>query len=643
MENNTVIQQEIVKSIKDAIDFADLLVIDTCSWVDVHGPLSQFSFRILDTTLRQSGKHVAVPQEVYEELKKLCKQPEKDDTVRTWAKVAVQMIKAKHFAAGSAKTLQIYGCDKLKSHADARILSVFDEFYPEYDILVLTQDRDLAMDLLSRAQTRSVKHKSARILYVDKVGVWRPCKPVNDGLEPHPFAWGRNVSDLSREERVLFPESTECPLTDGHGRSITLGKRLGSGGEGIVYTVDDKRVAKLYKAISPMRDAKLRRMIANPPPSAEGLAYPTDIILDEQRTTLGCLLPRAQGKSLHDILRIDAATMKPAILRECPHFQRHHIVEIALAIVRHVQSLHRHGVILGDLNQDNILVELPKDEQSSVKVWLVDLDSAQVEDFPSLVQKEDFVAPWKIAEQKIEQLKLKKIEDDGFALAVLLFLILMTETMPYQCRNLEYTEAARDGLFPYATPKTRRKWLPPNQLLAQFRWEEFPVELRGRFCAIFDKKGYWFKRQSTPEPSTWLPLLLTYRDFLLTSKTIDAFEFGQGDILKCKECGITYIDSTGTLQQYCPICRSKTRTCNKCGAKEPTTWEGEIFYCTSCKKNHQQKKETRVVDWRISPFTQSSIDSIDSESSDAFVSGGHLLYEEHKTGKYNPDFNPIYD
>lgn len=605
-------------SIRAAVDFADLLIIDTCSWLDEHGPLSEPTHSILLKTLSTRGKHVAVPLEVFGELRKIRDDPERDATLQARAKEAYRQIKTTHRASGRARLFVVYSDGKTKGHADARLLALFEMYYTTHKIVVVTQDRALGADLLARSQTRSVRHKPALILYIHKDGTWQDCSP--------PFMTGLRVkvSTLSTKTRPLRPEDAAQPLRTASGRPVMLGERLGRGGEGVVYAAGMGLAAKLYHAMSPMREGKLRRMVENPPRDLGHLAYPTDLLLDGQGQVVGVLMPRAKGMSLCDVLRLDNVTLRPAILGTYPHFRRHHLAEIALAVARRVQTLHTHGVILGDINEENVLVEPPADANGKAEAWLVDVDSAQVEGYPCLVGKPEFAVPWApSASQGFQRLRSK--DEDGFALAVLLFFILMARVMPYQCCGKTYDQAAQEGCFPYANPKTRRKLLE-TLLYQQFVWGGLTVELRGRFCSVFDKDGHWFKQSKAPFASAWTPLLEEYREAILARPTEDAFGFGEREPKQCASCGLCFMPRQWQEEQ-CPVCRPKWRVCDNCGETCETTWEGEQFYCRSCRSKHDAKPA--AIEPLPNPPTEAT--------------PGQLSEGINRTGQYNPDHNPITD
>ena len=585
----------ITKSIEEAVSFADLLIIDTCSLVKEFGPCQNPVWDILNDSLRRQKKYVTIPRKVYEELRKLEESTSKKvtDTTRRIAHNARKQIKAKDGALGDARTFRIEG-DGEATHADVKILNLFEANYVSKKIVIVTQDNDLACDLIARAQTRSVHHKQARILYVDNWGAWgfaSNTRLENVTKNRHaPFQIATRLASVPSTTCVtLSPARPPKTLRKKDGSIIEIHEKLGQGGEGIIYATDTPSVAKLFFEMSSIREAKLKLLEEHPVEVDPHLAYPSTRLFDESGATVGILMPYAKGRSLHEVLQLDPQTAKPTILKECPWFAKHHLVQIAKAVVHHIHLLHSLGIVFGDINQDNFLVELPIAADATADVWVVDIDSAQIEGYPCLVQKEEFVAPWRLDDLTSGKPFLRTLHDDGFALSVLIFHILLAELFPYQQKELRYDLAARNCRFPFATAESRRAMLTDMLQGYALLYGLLPVELRGRFTAVFDASGYWVKRKEMPQDKQWMPLLAAYEQHLLNHPEEDAFEF-PGEVALCKACGFPFLRMPGDIIQVCPQCRQKMRVCENCGREEQTNREDERFYCLSCRKEHRKNK-----------------------------------------------------
>jgi hypothetical protein len=258
-------------------------------------------------------------------------------------------------------------------------------------------------------------------------------------------------------------------VKDTHGRRYTLGKVLGSGGQAEVYTVEGRKdlAAKVYRsAPGPIERAKLEWMIAHPPPPA-GLpgvliAWPQDLLLDDHGRLIGILLPRVE----HGVPLITA--FNPRLrAQKLPHYQRAHLLLVAQRLATLVETMHQAGYVIGDLNESNVLIS------STGDVVLIDTDSFQVRalrdgkviTYRSPVGKPDYTAP------EIQGVSFhtvdRSFEHDRFALAVLIFQLLMDGRHPYAGRWLGSDDAPtleksiRQGHFPYSRPSAVMQ--PPPQ------------------------------------------------------------------------------------------------------------------------------------------------------------------------------------
>ena len=228
------------------------------------------------------------------------------------------------------------------------------------------------------------------------------------------------------------------------GISFSVGKLLGKGGEGEVYAVQgNKNLAlKIYKNLDKANEfdkiRKLSHMIQNRPRLANasagslGLAWPSELAFDsagENRRFIGYTMPRAPDKSglLYEIMLTDKyqATWRAR-------------VRIAHKLSKIVASLHEIGYVIGDFKSINVLVT-PK-----MNPILIDTDSMQVEDmstgkvFYCTVFTPEYMAP-ELAKALENQANLENYErdhkEDCFALAVMIFQLLMLGVHPYSGRN----------------------------------------------------------------------------------------------------------------------------------------------------------------------------------------------------------------
>lgn len=257
-------------------------------------------------------------------------------------------------------------------------------------------------------------------------------------------------------------------LTSGHG-PITLetNKVIGSGGEAKVYAVKGDRsvVAKVYHHPTIDRGNKLRAMVGHAPADpgrAQGhvsIAWPEDVLFDPTGLVVGYLMPAIQGSyPLSDVYH-------PAARRQSlpVGFGYQYLLRTAHNLCAAVSAVHDMGYVIGDLNECNILV------QADARVTLIDCDSFQVGPHRCLVGRPEYTAP----ELQGSNLSIadRKAEQDCFALAVLVYQLLMSGFHPYAGVGEpgELGERIKSALCPHAQggPKPPRgapqlKWLPAS-------------------------------------------------------------------------------------------------------------------------------------------------------------------------------------
>ena len=218
------------------------------------------------------------------------------------------------------------------------------------------------------------------------------------------------------------------------GALLTLRKQLYMGGEGTIYAVCDDTtcVVKIYKDISMERAVKLITMLLNPPtdpaqePEHVSFAWPIDRMVDEFGTCLGFLMPYIQPSHNSPLSKLINPKARRKLARGITW---EFLLRAATNLTSVVAALHERGYVIGDLNENNVLVS------NTALVTLVDCDSMQVptvsgatyhctvgssEYTPAELQHADFA--------EVE----RQTYHDAFGLAVLIFQLLMEGQHPFQ-------------------------------------------------------------------------------------------------------------------------------------------------------------------------------------------------------------------
>ncbi|NLF17450.1 MAG: hypothetical protein GX595_09350 [Lentisphaerae bacterium] len=217
-------------------------------------------------------------------------------------------------------------------------------------------------------------------------------------------------------------------IADRYGRERRLGALLAQGGEGSVYCLADQADA-LVKIYHPhVRTARrdLERKIEAMRRDQDSLndaslAWPRIAVYVRPGRWVGYAMRRLQGTSLQTLCQAQ-------LIRErLPGWTRRHLVRTALSFVEVLSRLHSRGVVVGDINPRNFLVDA-----DDCSVRCLDCDSFQVQSrdevFPCRVMVPEYQPPEVL---NAPAATLRTVRSDRFAAAVMLFRILMVGQHPY--------------------------------------------------------------------------------------------------------------------------------------------------------------------------------------------------------------------
>ena len=270
---------------------------------------------------------------------------------------------------------------------------------------------------------------------------------------------------------------------------------IGQGGEAEVYDLGDGRVLKWWKppdhpdfAGAPDAQAAAAHRLAERPAKLVRLPgnLPTEVVAPcglarTKRARSVGLLPEALG----DVVGYVMPKVGGELLHSYgePRWRRDHpvdgadVVAALLALHDAIARLHAAGVVIGDCNDLNILVD-------GRRVHLIDVDSYQFAGFACPMFSERFVDP-RLCDGALAPVRPHDADSDWFAFAVMVFRTLFGVSpwggVTRRCSGAQrvvqrITVYARDVIYPRAA---RPLAIVPDELGDAFR-TNFERDRRGR-------------------------------------------------------------------------------------------------------------------------------------------------------------------
>ena len=425
------------------------------------------------------------------------------------------------------------------------------EVAKDYDLILVTKDggnKTLADLDGIRATVWAPKTKSRP----------RPkVSPASSNPSVRPFGRANSVVQENGQVRQpqLIPAEGDTVTLGPSSPSMKLGAQLGAGGEGQVFELKgDNRVAKIYHSdqLTANRIAKLELMTSRAV-SRDGICWPEKLVYASDGSPVGYVMQRAHGHPLQK-----SVFVKPLLSQRFPQWQRENLVNVSISFLEQMQYLHDLNVLVGDINPMNVLVD-----GDGSKVFIVDTDSFQVEGYPCPVGTVNF-SPTHLQHKNFKTL-LRTEDDELFAIATMLFMILVPGKPPYSQQGGESPEKnIIEANFPYPFGDDHKsKNVSPGPW--RYIWSHLPYRLK----ELFHKA---FRENQRIAISEWLDALRAFQyDITKGHLSNDIFPAGfkvpkgQGVTVNCTRqgCGKTfevYREKVAELNEkgqspICPDCR----------------------------------------------------------------------------------------
>ena len=287
-----------------------------------------------------------------------------------------------------------------------------------------------------------------------------------------------------------------------NGSRVVLEKRVSAGAEGMVFTTDNpKLVAKIYHKgiITPLRWKKLQTQVKMGINSL-GICWPRDLLY-YKNIPVGYTMIVGKGKTLGNVF-----DGPDALLNSFPDWKRLDIVTTLADLLEKYIYLHMFGIVAGDIQLKNALI------YSSTSIYLIDMDSVQVGNLPCPVGTEEFTDPtlW----GKNFAGFLRKLSDEDYSIAMLVFSLLFCGLHPYATRNGAETlrEEILEKNFPYSLTDNTDEHIPKGGY--NHIWEYLPDNIREMLYKTF-------KENVKYEAVEWYEAVCSYKDALSSGEYTD--------------------------------------------------------------------------------------------------------------------------
>ena len=612
------------------------IFIDTCSMLEESFPL--FVEHVIPL-LEKHNNRIIVPLAVNKELIHHLENPNKPE-------LRAPSIRALNILDRYRNTyFRILG-NESDSFPDNLFLHLYIQFRQNFSMLFITQDKDLAVDILNNNNSNSVRANAAVVKkitphgYLNNIpvirengrwvvpkrktvsvgnvftqqstGSFRTCKhPTNILDEVIP------LTEVPGEFDIVYAMN---PKTEQFAE-LELRELIASGGEGSVFETNTKFVAKIYKEdkVTTRRKEKVMLMTKKELEYG-GISFPVIPLFNSHSEFIGYLMKKAVGEEL----RTSIFCPIPKFKEKHPDWKREDLVQLCITILKKIDYLHSRNIIMGDINPGNILVKSP------TEVFFVDTDSYQIEDLPCPVGQCNYTAP-EIQGKEYNRF-LRTMGNENFAIATLLFQILLPGKLPYShAGGGNQNENILEMNFPYRLGESGNKNEPGGQW--KFMWSHLTYAVKEAFYNTFQKGGTYTAEDRRLSAADWIKTLSYYHYLLRAgrlakndpmSESIFPTRWKAGkDALwaVCKHCGekFPYYESksggNSNPPSHCFACRKKIIEwviCEDCREEFPIYASEFDFYkekgyglpkrCPNCRKKRKVDSEKRQAEAQKSHY-----------------------------------------
>jgi len=311
-----------------------------------------------------------------------------------------------------------------------------------------------------------------------------------------------------------------------------LGPRLASGGQGVVWRLEgtDAYLFKQYHQSPTNRDSSKHRLLRAQSTSLINVAaLPISLGFGDSHlnSQTGIFLPYVGGFEIFELYGTRSR------IQRFPNGNFKFLIRVAYNLAVAFEELHNKGIIIGDVNEQNIKV------MPDATVRFIDCDSFQIRDAATVYTSDVGTPLWTAPElHGINLTGLERDENhDLFGLSQLIFLLLFTGRHPFSGvprtnKQLQPEEAIQQHAFAFA-PKEMDLPLGPPPGCPQL--DMLPEAIRSAFLRAFLKESV--KPGARPKAREWRILLEKLSGELSSCSHTSSHVFWKGSA-RCPWCQI---------------------------------------------------------------------------------------------------------
>lgn len=411
------------------------------------------------------------------------------------------------------------------------------------------------------------------------VGRQDPPRRVAAAPRAKPFAATSKIKP--RDTALAFtslPEEGDQVTWESASKSgaLVLGPLIAAGGEGSVYEAGGNTVVKIFDKdhVTRHRMEKIELM-ASHSLQVKGVCIPTALVRNDLGEFVGYIMPKASGREARTIFNIKK------LERDFPNWRKTDLVDIGISFLEQVRSLHSINIIIGDINEKNLMVDEKKN------VFIIDADSWQVEGYPCPVGTPQFTSPALLGKSYSEH--LRTMEDELFAVATMLFKIIMTGQFPYTRTGVdgEIPQLIKEGNFAFQYENRNNRDQPDGDW--KYIWSHIHKPVKDLFWHTFHKEGKRYNKR--PTAAEWLEAFRLYKTYLGNNRM--SFDPMSNEVRPVRNKAF----KPDTPIQDCPSCVRKNaiagiwndddeqyfipKHCNKCHNAQPARTDTTRVAATS--------------------------------------------------------------